>query len=118
MSSIQNACPTIFQAGGSISIEYQRKCTDQTVTSTAEDDLWFRAFKTGCEKSNLKFDLKIFPAATDSRYLREVGIPAFGFSPMPHTPILLHDHNEFLNEKIFLEGIPIFCTIIKEIANA
>jgi len=106
------------EAGGNISIEYQRKCTDQTVTSTAEDDLWFRAFKIGCEKSNLKFDLKIFPAATDSRYLREVGIPAFGFSPMPHTPILLHDHNEFLNEKIFLEGIPIFCNIIKEIANA
>ena len=118
MTSIQNACPTIFQAGGNISIEYQRKCTDQTVTSTAEDDLWFRAFKIGCGKSNLKFDLKIFPAATDSRYLREVGIPAFGFSPMPHTPILLHDHNEFLNEKIFLDGIPIFCNIIKEIANA
>jgi len=106
------------EAGGNISIQYEQKFTDQTVTSTAEDDLWFRAFKAGCDKSNVKFALRIFPAGTDSRYIREVGIPAFGFSPMPNTPILLHDHNEFLNEKIFLDGIPIFCNIIKEIANA
>ena len=34
-----------------------------------------------------------------------------------YTPILLHDHNEFLNEKIFLEGINIFCNIVTEIAS-
>ena len=52
-----------------------------------------------------------------SRYIREVGIPAFGFSPMNNTPVLLHDHNEFLNEKVFLRGIDIFCDIIAEMAN-
>ena len=60
---------------------------------------------------------EIFPAGTDSRFIREVGIPAFGFSPMPNTPILLHDHNEFLNENIFLKGIDIFCDIISEVAQ-
>ena len=40
-----------------------------------------------------------------SRYLREVGIPAIGYSPMPNTPTLLHDHDEFLNETIFLKEI-------------
>ena len=34
-----------------------------------------------------------------SRFLRELGIPAIGFSPMPNTPTLLHDHNEYLNEQ-------------------
>jgi hypothetical protein len=29
-----------------------------------------------------------------------VGIPAFGFSPINRTPILLHDHNEFLSAKV------------------
>lgn len=105
------------EAGGNITVQFVQKFTDQTMTSTAEDDMWFRAFKAGCEKSKIKFGLKIFPAGTDSRYIREVGIPAFGFSPMPNTPVLLHDHNEFLNEKIFLDGIPVFCNIIKEIAN-
>lgn len=61
--------------------------------------------------------VQIFPAGTDSRYLREVGIPAIGFSPMPNTPVLLHDHNEFLNEDIFLRGIDIFVDIIENVAN-
>ena len=60
---------------------------------------------------------QIFPAGTDSRYLRELGIPAIGFSPMNNTPILLHDHNEFLNENVFLEGINIFTDIIENVAN-
>lgn len=60
---------------------------------------------------------RIFPAGTDSRYLRELGISALGFSPMNNTPVLLHDHNEFLNETIFLKGIDIFEDIITEIGN-
>jgi len=52
-----------------------------------------------------------------SRYLRSVGIPALGFSPMNNTPVLLHDHNEFLNEKIFIRGIDIFEDIISEMAD-
>ena len=83
----------------------------------SEDDPWFKAFKKATDKHNLKITPTIFPAATDSRYIREVGLPAFGFSPMNHTPILLHDHNEFLNEKIFLRGIDVFVDVISEIAS-
>ena len=36
---------------------------------------------------------------------------------MNHTPILLHDHNEFLNEKIFLKGIDIYEKILPKLAN-
>ena len=36
---------------------------------------------------------------------------------MRNTPILLHDHNEFLNEKVFLEGIECYCEIIPALAN-
>ncbi|KAA0186601.1 hypothetical protein HAZT_HAZT004751 [Hyalella azteca] len=50
-------------------------------------------------------------------FKQKLKIPALGFSPMNHTPILLHDHNEFLNEKIFLRGIDIYCTIISALAN-
>ena len=65
----------------------------------------------------MKVRPQIFPAGTDSRYLRELGIPAIGFSPMNNTPILLHDHNEFLNETVFLKGIDIFEDIIENVAN-
>ena len=46
-----------------------------------------------------------------------MGLPALGFSSMNRTPILLHDHNEFLNEEIFLRGIDVYCQIIPAIAN-
>jgi len=87
------------------------------LTSVAKDDPWYQAFMRAANKHELEIAPRIFPAGTDSRYIREVGIPAFGFSPMNNTPVLLHDHNEFLNEKVFLRGIDIFCDIIAEMAN-
>ena len=41
-----------------------------------------------------------------------------GFSPMPETPILLHDHDEYIEEKVFLRGIQIYTDIITNLANA
>lgn len=46
-----------------------------------------------------------------------MGIPVLGFSPMNNTPILLHDHNERLNEKTFLRGIEIYQEIIPALAE-
>ena len=106
----------VEEAGPGIELEYAQKFTDQTLTSVAKEDPWYQAFMRGVNKHNLEIAPRIFPAGTDSRYIREVGIPAFGFSPMNNTPVLLHDHNEFLNEKIFLKGIDIFCEIIAEMA--
>lgn len=37
---------------------------------------------------------EILSSTTDARFMRQLGIPALGFSPMKNTPILLHDHNE------------------------
>ncbi|KAL2928287.1 Aminoacylase-1 [Bienertia sinuspersici] len=56
---------------------------------------------------------EIFPASTDARYFRRQGLPAIGFSPMANTPILLHDHNEFLNQAEYLKGVEVYVSIIK-----
>lgn len=48
----------------------------------------------------------------------QIGMPALGFSPINRTPILLHDHNEFLEEGVFLRGIDIYQSIIPSLANA
>lgn len=66
---------------------------------------------------NLKLDIRIFPGGTDSRYVRRVGIPAIGFSPMNHTPVLLHDHDEYLDAEIYLKGIDIYTKLIPAVAN-
>ncbi|KAB7493848.1 Aminoacylase-1 [Armadillidium nasatum] len=106
------------EAGEDITIEpFQLDMIQDTTCVEDGKNAWWDAFRTACEKEKLKLTKKIFPAGTDSRYLRGKGIPALGFSPMNHTPILLHDHNEFLNEKIFLRGIQIYKTIISHIGN-
>jgi aminoacylase len=66
----------------------------------------------------LKSKVQVFPGGTDSRYIRSVGIAAIGFSPMIHTPVLLHDHDEFLHADVYLKGIEIYKKIIEKIANA
>jgi len=69
------------------------------------------------EEMDCKISKEIFVGATDSRYLRDLGYKAIGFSPMINTPQLLHDHNEFLNERVFLRGITIYEQLIERLAN-
>uniref|UniRef100_A0A3B5L7K1 N-acyl-aliphatic-L-amino acid amidohydrolase n=1 Tax=Xiphophorus couchianus TaxID=32473 RepID=A0A3B5L7K1_9TELE len=97
-------------AGDDVTYEFAQKHMNQNLTSTAENDPWWSAFSAACK--NMTLEKEIFPAATDSRFIRAVGIPAIGFSPMNRTPILLHDHNEHLNELVFLNGIGVYERLI------
>ena len=36
---------------------------------------------------------------------------------MPLTPVLLHDHDEYIEEAVFLRGIDIYTDIVKQLAN-
>ncbi|PWZ41503.1 Aminoacylase-1 [Zea mays] len=73
--------------------------------------------------------LEIFPASTNSCYFRQIRLPAFGFSSMTNTPILLHetmtimwfvslvlvwpsDAIKFLSKNEYLKGIGIYEPII------
>lgn len=60
---------------------------------------------------------EIFPGRTDSCFIREAGIPALGFSPMNHTPVLLHDHDEFIAADIYLRGIEIYVRLIASLVD-
>lgn len=61
----------------------------------------------------MKTELRIFPAATDARFPRRLGINMIGYSFMPNTKVLLHDHNEYLDESVYLESIVHYIAIIK-----
>ncbi|CAK4156619.1 unnamed protein product [Aphanomyces euteiches] len=65
----------------------------------------------------MEVELEVFPAATDSRFLRKLGVPALGFSPMNNTEVLLHEHNEMLHKDTFLKGIQLFKGIFQELFN-
>uniref|UniRef100_A0A672YE07 Peptidase M20 dimerisation domain-containing protein n=1 Tax=Sphaeramia orbicularis TaxID=375764 RepID=A0A672YE07_9TELE len=105
------------EAGEDVTYEFAQKHMNQNVTSTEESDPWWSAFSAACKEMNMTLEKEIFPAATDSRFIRAVGIPAIGFSPMNRTPILLHDHNEYLNEQVFLRGISVYEKLIPALAG-
>ncbi|XP_034242125.1 aminoacylase-1-like isoform X1 [Thrips palmi] len=105
------------EAGSDIKIEFEQKNPKIEVTKLDETNPWWIAFKKECDNMGLKLKREIFPGGTDGRYIRYVGIPAFGFSPMNNTPVLLHDHDEYLNESVFLRGIDIYYNLLSAVGN-
>lgn len=67
--------------------------------------------------AEFRIDLDVFPAGTDGRYMRLAGVPCLGFSPIRNTPILLHDNDEYIDAKNFMEGIYVYKEIILELGN-
>ncbi|CAN1140830.1 Acy1 [Linum perenne] len=86
---------------------------------TAADDSnpWWAVFQQAIAAAGGKLAKpEILGSTTDARYMRQLGIPALGFSPMTNTPILLHDHNEFLKESVFLKGIEVYEHVISSLS--
>lgn len=86
-------------------LEFVQECKTNAVTKLDDSNPFWCAIRDASKTVGVELQPEIFPAATDSRYLREIGVPAIGISPIKNTKVLLHDHNEYLNEKVFLDGI-------------
>ena len=79
---------------------------------------WAGTFLGTFERLGITIEPEIFPAGTDSRFVRAMNVPCFGFSPMRNTPILLHDHDERLAVSEFLAGIGVYEELIRDMGNA
>jgi len=106
-----------IEAGPDVSYDFIQHSNITAQTPLDDSNVWWTTFqKVANDKSmGFKVNKKIFPAATDIRYIRQLGIPAFGFSPMNKTPVLLHDHDEYLNEGVFCQVVKIYEQILREI---
>ncbi|UJR21092.1 hypothetical protein I4U23_024192 [Adineta vaga] len=87
------------------------------LTNINESSWWLTSLKRTFEEMNCKTNWTVFPAGTDSRFLRYLDYPAIGFSPIINTPVLLHDHNEYLPREVFLHGIDIYVKLIENLTN-
>nr|XP_039268065.1 aminoacylase-1-like [Styela clava] len=105
------------QAGKDVTLEFLYKGMCQVTTRSDESSPWWITFTEALRENNLKFSKEIHPAFSDGRFLREIGIPVIGFSPMKNTPIALFTSDEFLNEDVFLDGIRAYCAVISAVAN-
>ena len=88
-----------------------------TDTDRATNPFW-GIFEDACGQHGTRVEREIFPAATDSRFLRARNVPAIGFSPMANTPMLLHEHNESLSVSTFVKGVSVYVSVIDSLASA
>uniref|UniRef100_A0A915DB75 N-acyl-aliphatic-L-amino acid amidohydrolase n=1 Tax=Ditylenchus dipsaci TaxID=166011 RepID=A0A915DB75_9BILA len=107
------------KAGSDVTYEFKHKMVNQEVTSTSKDNPWWQAFSGALKEEKCDFDTEISVSGIDARYMREVGIPAIGFSPIINHPLVSgwHTHDEFLNETTFLRGIQLYMKIIHRLAD-
>jgi aminoacylase len=97
--------------------EFLQYHPEHFVSTTDPADKWWAAFAGAFKQLGHAIEPEVFPAATDSRFIRAHGIPAYGFSPMSSTPILLHDHNEFVFRDEFVRGIGVMQHLVQAMAN-
>ena len=78
---------------------------------------WYATFCDSLSEMGCQITPQVFPAATDSRFLRALGVRALGFSPMRNTEILLHEHDEYILESNYIEGIGIYVGLIEQLGS-
>eukprot|EP00605_Chrysophyceae_sp_TOSAG23-4_P002191 GSChrysophyteH1.ASY1.ANO1.2421.1 assembled CDS len=87
-------------------------------TSLNSSNPWWEVFRsTLLDRCGVCCRTEVFPAATDSRFLRALGVKAMGFSPMRNSPILLHENDEYLDESVFLEGVNVYVKLLRALAS-
>ncbi|CAJ1931105.1 unnamed protein product [Cylindrotheca closterium] len=79
---------------------------------------WYGVFCDSLANMGCEIVPQVFPAATDSRFLRALGVRALGFSPMRNTEIMLHEHDEYIPESTFLEGIGVYVGLIQDLRQS
>ncbi|XP_044475999.1 aminoacylase-1-like [Mangifera indica] len=88
------------------------------MTPTNDSNPWWSVFKQAVTAAGGKIAKpEILASTTDARYMRQLGIPTLGFSPMSNTPILLHDHDEHLKDTVYLRGIEIYESVISSLSS-
>ncbi|XP_028169805.1 aminoacylase-1A-like [Ostrinia furnacalis] len=105
------------EAGSDVTYTFAQK--DCYVASTPLDNTnpYWLAFKEAAEKLNISLKPRTFPGGTDSRYIRQLGVRALGFSPMARTTPMLHAHDENLHAGTYLRGIEIYEALVPALAN-
>jgi len=106
--------------GGGISWDYIGKgnrAAEHSTTATDSSNPWYQHFVDGVGLSGVKVVPEVFPAATDSRFLRAIGVRALGFSPMRNSEILLHENDENIKEEVYLEGCEVYVKLVQHLAS-
>jgi aminoacylase len=117
LNELNSQCQSWAVSNG-VSYERLVGVLENPVTSIdPAESRWWKTFSETCQQLHLDVKPEIFPAATDSRFLRRIGVQCLGFTPLPRTPVLLHDHDERIDINIYIQGLDIYSALIKALAE-
>lgn len=105
------------KAGGGCSVRFIRKEGKVQATKVDDSNPFWLALKAAVEKLGHDVMAVPNPGMSDARHLRRIGVPVLGFTAIRNTPILAHAHDEYIPEKIFLEGIEVYKKVIAAISS-
>ncbi|XP_051174936.1 aminoacylase-1-like [Leptopilina boulardi] len=105
------------EAGDGVNYTVIDKGPPTDVTKLDSSNIYWLAFKQACDKNSIEIETRIMQGATDLRFIRALGIPALGFTPLGNTTVLAHANNEYVNRNDFLKGIKILEKILLKVAN-
>ncbi|XP_031625542.1 aminoacylase-1-like isoform X2 [Contarinia nasturtii] len=103
------------EAGGGITIKILLNDPEASITKIDHTNPYWVAFESAMKDLNLDFETIVCPGCTDARYLRQLNLPALGFTPLPNTPIKLHDNDEFVDADVYLNGINVYMKVISNL---
>jgi aminoacylase len=114
-------CEEVNASNGTCKITWRHEnfaLAEHHTTSLNETNPWWEVFRSTLhEGCGACVRTEVFPAATDSRFLRALGVKAMGFSPMRNSPILLHENDEYLSEDVFLEGVDVYVKLLRSLSS-
>ncbi|KAJ8730729.1 hypothetical protein PYW08_002142 [Mythimna loreyi] len=105
------------EAGNKTEVTYIRRETKSGITSVDESNPFWVTIRDTLTKIGAKFKPIVLPATSDMLVLRNIGIPAIGFSTKINTTSRLHAKDEYQNVETFLRGIDIYTELIKNLGN-
>ncbi|KAH8548841.1 hypothetical protein BGW37DRAFT_505277 [Umbelopsis sp. PMI_123] len=117
INEFKNMLIDMAESEPGVKLEFVTFFGSNKLTPIDDGNQWWETVTKVAKQHNITLEPEIFPAATDSRYLREIGIPAFGISYLKNVPVLLHDHDERIHQDEFLEGIPFYTSLIEQLAE-
>ncbi|KAJ3205660.1 adenylate cyclase, partial [Dinochytrium kinnereticum] len=88
-----------------VTYSFAQKFDSNDFTAVDDTNPWFVALKEVAASRNIEITPEVFPAGSDSRFIRKLNIPALGISYLKNVEPLLHHHNEYVPVECFLESI-------------
>ncbi|XP_052739562.1 aminoacylase-1-like [Bicyclus anynana] len=107
----------LAKLGNKTTIKFIRRVEKSAATVVDESNTYWVALRDTVKGLGFKIVPAVCPATSDMLLLREIGIPAIGFSSRTNMVSRMHDVDEYIPVDNFLRGIDIYEAIIKRLAN-